>query len=98
MARVVWSERSLRDLEDILAYIADRSPSAARRYAQKLVGRVDQLERHPHSVGPVVELPEGPYRELLQGPYRLIYRVEGERAIVVTVVHSARLLDADRLQ
>ena len=37
------------------------------------------------------------YRHILSGNYRTIYRIEGERVIVLRVVHASRLLDQSLL-
>lgn len=95
MARVIWSERALADLESLLVYLEVESPVMARRYAAAVVGRVEQLEQFPESGGVVEELPSSEYRQLLQGPYRIIYRREEGRIVIITVHHSARLLEGD---
>ncbi len=34
-------------------------------------------------------------REVLDGKYRVIYRIEPEQIVILTVRHSRRLLDVD---
>ena len=45
-------------------------------------------------MGRVVPEGDGRQREIAVGPYRIIYRVEGEAILIVTVVHGARDLVA----
>lgn len=75
-----------------------RQPGAARRFVAALRKHVQSLEELPERGAPLAS-PVGPYRQLVHGAYRTIYRVEGERVIVLRVVHGARLLEwpgADR--
>jgi toxin ParE1/3/4 len=97
MARVIWSLRAIEQLETLVEYIASYSPLEARRFAQKIFDRTDQLGLYPESGGLVPEDPERRYREVLQGRYRLIYRTDGKRVLIVTVYHGARLLSAEDL-
>jgi toxin ParE1/3/4 len=97
MARIVWAPRALRDLEELVGYIARDAPVAARRFAQKIVARVELLGHHPWSGATVPEDVSGIYREVRQGAYRVIYRTDGETVNVVGVHHAARLLDTGDL-
>ncbi|MBI3463582.1 MAG: type II toxin-antitoxin system RelE/ParE family toxin [Planctomycetes bacterium] len=98
MAQLVWAPKALDDLEALIQYIARNAPMAARRFAQKLVARVESLSTYPFQGGYVSEDDSQTYRELIQGNYRVIYRVEGQRVIVVAVHHAARLLDTAQFE
>ena len=67
MARLIWTERALADLEQLLAFIEQDSPIAAKRFAQKLVARVESLQNNPLLGGFVLEDESHTYRETLQG-------------------------------
>jgi len=97
MARIVWAPKALGDLEDLVAYIARDAPVAARRFAQRVVARVDLVGRHPWSGAVVPEDASGVYREVRQGAYRILYRTDGQTVFIVGVHHAARLLDAGDL-
>jgi toxin ParE1/3/4 len=99
MTDIVWSPKSLRDLDDIEAYVAQRNPTAARRLVQKIVRRMDRVQMFPNSGGYVEEDDTRGYRQVLQGNYRVIYRYDpaANTAFVVTVIHAARLLDTDAI-
>ena len=100
MTRIVWSAKSLRDLEAIEGYIGQFNPVAAKRLVQKIVKRTRRLQRFPSSGGYVEEDELKRYRQVLQGNYRVIYRHNPAHGIVyvVTVLHAARLLDPDLLE
>lgn len=92
MARLVWTERAISDLDEIVEYIAYENPDAARRLAQRVKEHVEQLADHPLS-GPVPhEYAGGPYRQISESPCRVIYRVDGKNVIVLRVKRSERLL------
>ncbi|HVT58714.1 MAG TPA: type II toxin-antitoxin system RelE/ParE family toxin [Thermoanaerobaculia bacterium] len=41
-------------------------------------------------MGRMVPEGDGRHRELILRPYRIIYRVEGQKILIVTVVHGSR--------
>jgi addiction module RelE/StbE family toxin len=98
MAEVIWTPKALDDLESLLDYIAKDAPATARRFAQKLIARVDVLADHPLLGGYVAEDSSRTYREVRQGNYRMIYRSDASAVYIVAIHHAARLLNADDLQ
>ena len=92
MARLIWTEPALLDLDDIAEYIALDDPLAASRYVQKVFERVERLESHPQSGKRPPELPRSPYREVVVPPCRVFYRVEGEVVYILYVMRAERLL------
>jgi len=97
MVEIIWAPRALDDLEALIEYISSHAPVTARRFAQKLINRVEILMSHPHLGSLVPEDESETYRELIHGNYRLIYRVDGERVLIVAVHHAARLLHIEEL-
>jgi len=92
MARIVWTEQAVADLDDIVEYISYENPDAARRLAKRLKSHVDQLARHPLG-GPVApESAGGLYRKVSEIPCRAIYRVDGTDVTIVRVLRAERLL------
>ncbi|MEM8865015.1 MAG: type II toxin-antitoxin system RelE/ParE family toxin [Planctomycetota bacterium] len=98
MARLVWTERALGDLQALLEFIERDSPLAARRFAQQIMVRVERLQAFPLYGGLVAEDETRRYREVLQGNYRVIYRADKERVYLVAVHHAARLLQPSDLE
>ncbi len=47
MARVIWAEPALQDLDVIADYIALDRPDAARKLVQNVFARVGKLQRFP---------------------------------------------------
>jgi toxin ParE1/3/4 len=96
-ARIIWSARAAGQLEAIVGFIAAGSPAEARRFAARVLRRVESLAAHP-ALGSWITEDEGrTYRELLQGSYRIIYRATDAAVFIVTVRHAARLLATDDL-
>jgi len=92
MARLIWTEPALLDLDEIAEYIALDDPLAAARYVQKVFDRVERLEAHPNSGKRPPELRRTPYREVVVVPCRIFYRVDQKNVYILYVMRSERLL------
>jgi toxin ParE1/3/4 len=92
MARLIWTEPALADLDAIAEYIALDDARAAARLVKKVFERVERLERFPNSGKRPAELAETPYREVVVPPCRIFYRVDRELVYVLYVMRSERLL------
>ena len=87
MARVVWADRALLDIEAVYAYIAQFNPLAAARVMLELRAAGNSLETFP-ARGRLIG--RG-LRELVSvWPYVIRYRVAGERVVVLRVRHGAQ--------
>ncbi|RJO64388.1 MAG: type II toxin-antitoxin system RelE/ParE family toxin [Myxococcales bacterium] len=94
--RVFWTETAIRDLEDLLAYIAADSPANARNVLGRLKDRAVALGSTPGRGRVVPELAQfglSAWRELIVRPYRLIYRIESKTVYVLAVLDSRRDLE-----
>lgn len=98
MARLIWTEPALADLDEIAEYIALDDSRAAVRLVKKVFDRVERLERHPNSEKRPAELADTPYREVVVPPCRIFYRVDRESVYILYVMRSERLLRAYRLE
>jgi toxin ParE1/3/4 len=92
MAKVIWTEPALNDLDAIADYIAVENPMAAGALVQRVFGHVDQLEAHPESGPRVPELKRSRYRQIVEPPCRVIYRFDGERIFILHIMRSEQLL------
>lgn len=98
MARVRWTLQALDDVDAICDFIARDAPRTAKRFGQRFYEAVGSLERFPRSGRIVPELGRSNVRELRLKKYRIIYRLLDEETVeILTVYHSARLLDLDLL-
>lgn len=91
MAKVVWSDRALADIEAIVAYIVSQhSPIAAQRLAYRLLATGDMLEDNPDRGR---SLPRGRRDLAVVTPYLIRYRVKGSQVVILEVRHGARRPD-----
>lgn len=94
-ASLVWTRPALDSLLDVTRFIQADKPSAARRFAASIKGKVGRLQAFPQSGRVVPEFPSGGLREVIVADYRVIYRFMKSRNTVqiLAVHHGARLLD-----
>jgi len=88
--KVEWHPEAEDELDVILAYLAQRNPSAALALAEALVVAADSLSTFPHRGRPGKAAGT---RELIAvSPYLLIYEVDEEAGLVriLSVWHGAR--------
>ena len=76
MARIIWTEPALQDLDAIADYISLDKPTAASKFVQRVFERIEQLANHPLSGSVPVELQGTQYRQLVIPPVRIFYRVQ----------------------
>ncbi|MBN1187249.1 MAG: type II toxin-antitoxin system RelE/ParE family toxin [Bacteroidales bacterium] len=93
MVKIIWTGRSLKDLEEIGEYIFKDSPNYAKLTLEKLIETAKLIEFN-QLIGRVVpEVNQKDIRELITGNYRIIYQTKDkEYANILTVHHSSRLL------
>lgn len=93
MAQVIWTVLAQYDLQDIYEYISKDSELYAIRVVDKIIERVDLLNKHAQAGKVVAEYNNEAIRELIEGMYRIIYQIEAEDKItILRVYHGARLL------
>ena len=92
MARLIWTEPALQDLEQIADYIALDDERAARRLVQKVFEKAELLEEFPEMCPVPRELAGSRYRHLIVGPLRIFHRVDGITVFIVYVMRAERLL------
>lgn len=92
MAKVIWAEPALFDLNEIAEYIALDKQNAAQKLVQSVFSTAARLEEFPNSGRRIPELRKSTYREVVVGPCRVFYRVDGELVYILHVMRSERLL------
>lgn len=89
---VKWTPGAKADVLNLVAYISQDRPDAARRMAAKLRAAASSLRGLPEMGRMVPEFDEPSIRELVVRPYRLVYRVKEEFVDILAVVHSRRAM------
>lgn len=89
---VVWSRAARADLHDVVAYIAEDNPAAARRVAGAVTAAAHALGDTPSGRPGRVA---GTYEKVVRGlPYLLAYAIDArpvrEQVVIVRLIHGAR--------
>ena len=90
MTALIWSPRSIADLEEIRAYIAADSPAWAELPVQRLVAAVGRLRQYPDSGRMVPERQSPELREVVSGTFRIVYRRTPRLVEIATVFRGSR--------
>ncbi len=93
MASIIWTEIALSDINNIADFISRDSEFYAKQFVKKLIDATLKLESFPEIGKPIRELPQSDYREIIFKKYRIIYRIASEYIYIITVHHSAMLLE-----
>lgn|SRR5690554_248425 len=98
MAKVIWTEPALQELDAIAEYIALDNPDAASHLVQGVFEKTERLEDFPQSGRIPPELPNSVYREVVVPPCRIFYREDEVRVLVLYVMRDERQLRAYMLE
>ena len=90
--RVDFSPTAEADLEAIALYIARDNPRAAEAWVDRLVESARKAAVAPLAGRVVPEVRDPDIREVFLRTYRIIYRIEPERILVLTIVEGHRRL------
>lgn len=88
--RVVWSQRALDSLDEVLSYISQDSSQGARSVATSALEIASSLSTLAERGRIVPEVGRSSIREVFVFRYRLMYRIEADQVTVIAFVHSAR--------
>jgi addiction module RelE/StbE family toxin len=97
VARIIWTEPALHDLDEIADYISLDKPVAATRFVQRVFERIEQLATHPMSGSMPAELKGTQYRQLVIPPVRIFYRAQNDAVYIVHIMRGERLFRNDDL-
>jgi toxin ParE1/3/4 len=86
-----WTPQAVEDLRSIRLFIERDSPRYGRLVAERLFDATLRIEQFPRSGRMIPEVGREEYRELIVGEYRIVYRLDGEAAVLLTVFRSSRL-------
>ncbi len=92
MAKIIWADPAIHDLDAIADYIALENPAAARGIVQRVIAAVERLQRFPRMGSLTNELVGLPYRQLVISPCRVFYRIEKKRIYIVHVLRGEQLV------
>ena len=98
MARLIWAEPALQDLEQIADYIALDDRAAAKRLIRRVFSKAELLEEFPEMWPVPHDLPDSRYRHLVVKPLWIFYRIQDDAVYIIYVMRSERLLRASDLE
>ena len=90
MIELLWSPRSVADLEEIRAFIEVDSSAWADLTVRRLVAAVERLREFPDSGRMVPERQQPTLREVISGKYRVVYRRTPNLVEIATVFRGSR--------
>jgi toxin ParE1/3/4 len=93
MVALIYSNSSLRDIENIKEFISNDSVSSANRFIKSIRERITLLKQHPEIGIPVYPERFKNLRRLLFKSYRIIYQYTTDKVIIITVHHQSRLIE-----
>ncbi len=97
----IWTETAKRDFIEIIEYIAADNLTSARKTANKIKRKAENLVTFPARGRWVPELLHFGvfiYREIIEKPWRIIYRIEKDIVYVIAVLDSRRDLETILLE
>ena len=89
--KVSWASIAESDLNNIIIYIAEESPTNALNILNKIKEKASSLKHFPERGRVVPELQDqgiNLYREIVISPWRIVYRISGKKVYVLTVFDS----------
>jgi toxin ParE1/3/4 len=92
MARIIWADPAIHELDAIADYIALENAAAARGLVQQVLAAVERLQNFPPMGSRPNELTGLPYRQLIVHPCRVFYRVEKKVIYIVHVLRGEQLI------
>ena len=85
--KLIFSKTAVSDLVRLRDFIAQHSPEAAQRVAQRLRGAIQRLVETPQIGRPVANM-SGEIRELIFGKYVVRYEVRQQYLYILRIWHG----------
>ena len=98
MKKIIWSPLSIERVEEIANYIRKDSVNASIVWAKAIFSIIERLNKYPKSGRVVPEVEREDIREVIFKNYRVIYRVDKNRLVILTVRHGKQLLPLDDVE
>jgi toxin ParE1/3/4 len=96
--RIIWSPLAVDRASEIVDYIAQDKPGAAKRWINEVFKKVEQLKSSPRTGRVVPEISGNQFRELIYGNYGIIYRIEIKQISILTIRHGKQILPIDEIK
>ena len=87
--KVRYSPQARADLDDIFAYLDERSPAGARAVKARIVAATLRLADYP-LMAPETDEPGVRELSIVRYPYKVYYQIEKDEVWIVHIRHTAR--------
>jgi toxin ParE1/3/4 len=91
MAKVIWTEPALAQLELVVAFIALDKPEVACAVAGRIFDATDHIGRFVRMGKPIPNFPHKNFRQVWIKPCWLYYRLERDAAYILHVRRAEKL-------
>ena len=88
--KVVFTAEALRDLDDILSFMAVEHPSARRPFETRLRASLRRIGDWPHSAQGVIQRPGVRMVPLVRYPFNIFYQVTDRVDEILHIHHAKR--------
>jgi plasmid stabilization system protein ParE len=90
---VIWSKRSLSQLQDIYTYIEKESPKGAIKVVNAVVSRINSLGEKAmmFEADRFKKNNDGSYRAIPVYTYRIVYKIKLNQVHILKIHHTSRL-------
>ena len=91
---IIFSSHAKTDLLEIVRYISNDKPLAAKKWANSIKDSINKLERFPRLGRVVPEYSVDSIREIIKGQYRIVYKIDEKQnnIVIIAIHHSKRTL------
>lgn len=96
--KIIWTLRAAGQLEAQVKRIEADHPLAAAVLVKRVGKALDQVARLPLSGHRFPEFPGEQAREVVLAPLRMIYRVEHDRVVILSIKHCREQLRVEDLR
>ena len=93
--KIVWSPLAIEQVKDIANYIALDKVPATQSWIEEVFDSVKRLEEFSESERKVPEIDRENIREIVNGNYRVIYKIENNKVLVLTVKNYRQQLNQE---
>lgn len=87
--KVRYSPQARADLDEIFAYLDERSPDGARSVKSRIVSAIHRLADYP-LMAPETDEPGVRELSVVRYPYKVYYQIAKNEVWIVHIRHSAR--------
>ena len=88
---VIFSSRAKSDIIEIVEYISNDKPQAAKKWANSIKSSITKLPEFPRLGRVVPEYSDDFIREILKDQYRIVYKIDERKSnVVIITIHNSK--------